>query len=87
MCNTGFDAFVLESSAALLNGRTIVLPTEEELESPKRLARLITGYAVGFLATTPSRLFFLTKNRIFPERCRMWNLLCAAGKLFRESFW
>ncbi len=82
MCNTGFDAFVLESSAALLNGRTIVLPTEEELESPKRLARLITGYAVGFLATTPSRLFFLTKEQDFSRALSNVESIVCGGEAF-----
>ena len=52
VCNIGFDAFVIESIAALLNGRTVILPTEEELESPRQLARLITGFAAGFLSVT-----------------------------------
>ena len=43
VCNVGFDAFTLESTAALLNGRTVVLPGEEEQESPRRLAELIAG--------------------------------------------
>ena len=30
VCNVGFDAFVLESAAAMLDGRTVVLPREEE---------------------------------------------------------
>ena len=30
VCSIGFDAFLLESAVALLNGRTIVLPTDEE---------------------------------------------------------
>ena len=85
MCNTGFDAFVLESSAALLNGRTIVLPEENDLESPRRLARLITGYAVGFLATTPSRLFFLMKD---PEFCKalgnLESIVCGGEAFPRE---
>ena len=56
VCNVGFDAFMLESIVALLNGRTIVLPDESELESAERLAALINGYAVGFISLTPSRL-------------------------------
>lgn len=82
MCSIGFDAFVLESSAALLNGRTIVLPTEEELESPRRLARLITGYAVGFMATTPSRLFFLSKEETFSRALANLEAIVCGGESF-----
>ena len=56
LCSTGFDVFVLESMAALFTGQTIVLPEDGEQEDPARLAALIRGYAVGFLAATPSRV-------------------------------
>ncbi len=80
--NVGFDAFVLESIAALLNGRTIVLPTDEDLESPERLAALINSHAVGFLATTPSRLSAFIKNPAFRKSLsRMESLVCG-GEAF-----
>ena len=82
VCNVGFDAFVLESICALLNGRTIVLPADEELESPDRLAALINSYAVGFLATTPSRLSaFLSTNAFRKIMWRMESLVCG-GEAF-----
>ena len=82
VCNVGFDAFVLESISALLNGRTIVLPADEELESPDRLAALINGYAVGFLATTPSRLSaFLSTKAFCKIMWRMESLVCG-GEAF-----
>ena len=77
VCNVGFDAFVLESISALLNGRTIVLPADEELESPDRLAALINGYAVGFLSTTPSRLSAFIRSKAFCKvMWRMESLVC-----------
>lgn len=66
VCNVGFDAFTLESTAALLNARTIILPEDEDQESPRRLAELITGYAVGFLSITPSRLTAFLKEPSLP---------------------
>ena len=82
VCNVGFDAFMLESIVALLNGRTIVLPAEEELESPERLAALINGYAVGYFAMTPSRLSALLQNRAF--RSVMWKMesIVCGGEAF-----
>ena len=53
ICSVGFDAFMLESIVPLLNGKTIVIADGEEQESPKRLAALIRGYAVGILFADP----------------------------------
>ncbi|MBE6560133.1 MAG: amino acid adenylation domain-containing protein [Ruminococcaceae bacterium] len=72
VCNIGFDAFMLESIAALLNGKTIVLPQDGETDSPERLASLMNGYAVDFLATTPSRLSALLNHECF--RRVMWRM-------------
>ena len=82
VCNVGFDAFMLESIVALLNGRTIVLPGEEELESPERLAALINGHAVGFFSMTPSRLSAFLQNSVFCKAMwRMESIVCG-GEAF-----
>ncbi|QNM06752.1 amino acid adenylation domain-containing protein [Qiania dongpingensis] len=82
VCNVGFDAFMLESIVALLNGKTIVLPEEEELESPRRLAGLITGYAVGFFSMTPSRLSVLLKDSAFCGAMRRMESIVCGGEAF-----
>lgn len=82
LCNVGFDAFVLESAVALLNGRTIVLPSDEDMESPRRLAHLILNYAVGFLATTPSRLYSLLKDKAFYTSMRIIDSIVCGGEAF-----
>ncbi len=64
-CNIGFDVFVLESIASLINGRTVVLADKKEQDNPAKLASLIRGYSVGFFATTPSRLKTCLKNKAF----------------------
>ena len=77
VCNVGFDAFVLESIVALLNGRTIVFPTDSDLESAESLASLINGYAVGFFAMTPSRLSALLASNAFRKvMWRMQSIVC-----------
>ena len=53
VCNVGFDAFVLESAAAMLDGRTVVLPREEEEESPQKLADLIRSFGVDVYKRQP----------------------------------
>ncbi|MBQ1195629.1 MAG: amino acid adenylation domain-containing protein [Clostridia bacterium] len=74
VCNVGFDAFMLESIVALLNGKTIVLPSESDLDDPERLASLMNGYAVGFFSITPSRLSALLQSADF--RKVMWRMEC-----------
>jgi amino acid adenylation domain-containing protein/thioester reductase-like protein len=85
VCSTGFDAFVIESIAALLNGRTVILPTEEELESPRQLARLITGFAAGFLSVTPSRLAAFLKEPAFRHAMRGMESIVCGGEDFPAS--
>ena len=82
VCNVGFDAFMLESIIALLNGRTIVLPCDEELESPDRLASLIQGYAVGFLSMTPSRLSAYLQNDSFARAMHRLESIVCGGETF-----
>ena len=82
VCNVGFDAFMLESIVALLNGRTIVLPGDEELESPDRLAALIYGYAVGFFSMTPSRLSAFLQSGAFCRAMRRMESIVCGGEAF-----
>ncbi|MDD3347414.1 non-ribosomal peptide synthetase [Oscillibacter sp.] len=82
LCSVGFDAFLLESAAALLNARTILLPEDRDLESPGRLAELIEGYGVGFLSITPSRLSALMKHPNFRRALRRMESLVCGGEAF-----
>ena len=85
LCNIGFDAFLLESAAALLNGQTIVLPSAQEQENPAALAGLIRSYGVGFLALTPSRLgAYLKEERFFRAAGRLEAIVCG-GEHFPGS--
>lgn len=82
LCSVGFDAFLLESAVALLNGRTVILPEDTDLESPKRLAELMLSYGAGFLATTPSRLSALMKHSEFCSALRRMESLVCGGENF-----
>ena len=77
VCNVGFDAFMLESIVALLSGRTIVLPSDSDLESPEQLSMLMNSYAVDFFAITPSRLSAFMQNNVFRKvMWRMESIVC-----------
>ncbi|RHP34366.1 amino acid adenylation domain-containing protein [Lachnotalea sp. AF33-28] len=82
ICSVGFDAFLLESVAALLNGRTVVLPGKEEQDRPDKLAGLIMRYAVGFLAVTPSRLSSYMKNEEFCRAAGRLEVILCGGEPF-----
>lgn len=82
LCSVGFDAFLLESAAALLNARTIVLPQDRELESPRDLARLIADRGVGFLSTTPSRLAAYLAQPDFARAAACLDTLLCGGEPF-----
>lgn len=82
LCNVGFDAFVLESAAALLCGQTILLADDRQKENPRELASLIMNYGVGFLSTTPSRLDALMDNDIFRMAARRLACIVCGGEPF-----
>ncbi|MDO4552506.1 MAG: amino acid adenylation domain-containing protein [Bacillota bacterium] len=82
LCNVSFDAFLIESVAALLNGRTIVLAEEEEQEDPRRLAELIQRYGASFLSTTPSRLSALLREPAFAGAMSGMEALICGGEAF-----
>ena len=82
VCNVGFDAFLLESACALLNGRTILLPQDEELESPRALAGLIRGFGAGFLSTTPSRMSAFLKDEAFSQAMAGMESIVCGGEAF-----
>lgn len=80
VCNIGFDAFILESMAALLNGRTIVIVPNDELNDSGRLAEYITSYDVGFVALTPSRLGAYLKDSRFRQALKKLECIVCGGE-------
>ena len=56
LCSPAFDAFLIESICALLNGRSVVFADAEAAENPAQLADYIGRHHIGMLSLTPSRL-------------------------------
>lgn len=82
ICNIGFDAFLLESICALLNGCTVVLATQKEQENPDELARLILSQNVSFLSTTPSRLAAYLQSETFADSISgLEGILCGGESI------
>lgn len=87
ICNVGFDAFLLESVIALLDGRTIVFAAEDEMNHPQKIGQLIQDFDAGFLALTPSRLSAYLKEPGFCES--LWHLetiICGGESLPPELY-
>ena len=80
ICNVGFDAFLLESISALLNGRTIVMAEEAVCNMPSALAELICGYDAGFMALTPSRLLEYLKDAAFGKAMSHIECIVCGGE-------
>lgn len=80
ICNVGFDAFLLESISALLNGRTVVMAEEAACNVPARLAELIHGYDAGFMALTPSRLLEYLKDPGFGKALSHIECIVCGGE-------
>jgi len=87
ICNVSFDAFLLESMSALLNGKTIVFTTQEEMNYPASLAKLIERFDVGFLSMTPSRLKSYLKEPAFLSAMnRIETIVCGGESLSPEIY-
>lgn len=80
ICNVGFDAFLLESVIAL-NGATIVMATEEEMNDAQKIGRLIMDFDVGFMALTPSRLKAYQNDQVFLRSLSHIETLICGGEV------
>lgn len=82
LCSAGFDAFLIETMAAFLNGRTVVMAQDAELQNPMRIAALIRQYGVGFLSLTPSRLQAMLSNYEFSQALFCIDRIVCGGEPF-----
>lgn len=82
VCSIGFDAFIIESAAALLEGRTVVMATENQSQQPGALADLICGYGVGFISLTPSRLrSYMSDSAFCRSLGKLQTIICGGEPL------
>ena len=56
VASLSFDFSIMETHLPLLNGKTLVIATEEEITNPLKLAKTITENKVDVMAGTPSFL-------------------------------
>ncbi len=85
ICSIEFDAFMLESIVPMLLGKTIVIPEKNQLENPKAISNLILGFAVGFLAITPSRLGAYMADKDFQKAsARLERIICGGESISED---
>ena len=84
-CSVGFDAFMIESVVAMMNGKTIIVPRDEELESPRALANLIKSFKVGFFSMTPSRLAAFMTEPEFVSAMSLMEVIICGGEAFSSD--
>lgn len=80
-----FDIFVLETWVALALGKTIILASQEEQNSPKMLLELIKSHKVDILQVTPSRLRLMFKYNFALEYLQNIHILLIGGEAFPED--
>lgn len=80
--NVTFDAFIIESAVALINGLTIVVADNRQQESPDELARLIKDYGVKYISLTPSRLSAYLNGAAFCCASAGLNAIVCGGEPF-----
>ncbi len=85
LCNAAFDAFLIESAAALLNARTIVIASEEEMNDPDALAALMRSYDAGFVSMTPSRMTAYLESERFQSALYHAESLVLGGERFPQT--
>ena len=69
----------------MLLGKTIVIPEKNQLENPKAMANLILGYAVGFIAITPSRLGAYLADKDFQKAAgRLEKIICGGESISED---
>lgn len=78
-----FDIFVEEVMATLLNGATLVIPSEYVKADTGRLLRFIDEYKVTALSGFPYLLLELNKQPEIPESLK---LLISGGDVLRASY-
>ena len=80
-----FDMASAEVFLALLNNRTIVLPNENQLGDPEKLATLMEEHYVEFILTTPTRVLAYLNNDSYARAMRHIKVLSLGGESLTQD--
>ena len=75
-----FDMASAEVYLAFINNRTLVLPSERQLEDPGEIARLIEKYTVDNIFSVPTRIMSYMSNKDFAKAMRHLQVFLVGGE-------
>jgi amino acid adenylation domain-containing protein/thioester reductase-like protein len=76
-----FDMASAEVYLALLNNHKVILPNDDQLATPEKLAILIKKYDVDFILTTPTRILSYLNNVIFAKSIEHFKVISLGGEI------
>ncbi|MDK2961362.1 MAG: hypothetical protein PWP20_488 [Eubacteriaceae bacterium] len=77
-----FDVFLKENMTSLLNGKTLVLANEDQVNDPAELAKLMTETAVDGYSSTPTRMIQYLESKAFEEAVASLSFIICGGEKF-----
>lgn len=80
-----FDMFAVETYVPLLNGKQIVLASEDEQNSPMAWQNLIINNNIDFILTTPSKIELLLLDNIDKNCLKNIKVIQLGGEIFNPS--
>ncbi|MGE5494793.1 MAG: amino acid adenylation domain-containing protein [Burkholderiales bacterium] len=80
-----FDISVMEVVLAFMNGATLVLAQEHEVNIPKNMARLIKAEGVNMMVVTPGRMELLLSDKQGAECLRDFREIGLGGDVLTEK--
>ncbi|MCC8068438.1 MAG: amino acid adenylation domain-containing protein [Ruminococcus sp.] len=83
--NLAFDISISEYFPALLNGKRLVLCSDEELNSIEKMTNAIVSNNVDCLQCTPSRLLEYLDNSDFSSAMRQMKVIMLAAEVFPDA--
>lgn len=80
-----FDISVMEVLLAFLNGATLVLAQEQEVNIPRNMARLIESAKVNMMVVTPGRMELLLSDNLGASCIRDFREIGMGGDVLSEK--
>lgn len=75
-----FDISLVEIFLPLLNGLTVTLASEEQVNDAEALAEIVRNENIDLIHTTPTRLAFYMDSQVFAEAMARLKVILVAGE-------
>eukprot|EP00833_Pecoramyces_ruminatium_P000472 jgi/Orpsp1_1/1174504/evm.model.c7180000050357.1 len=81
-----FGVYYLEIVNSLVNGKTMILPDDNEYNNPTCLAKLMLKYHVDFISCPSSRIEVYMKNELFRKAFKEIKVIKFSGEMVYPEF-